>query len=112
MTELIRSQLIIILTMLYCGLCAGLIADVFRAFAEIRSVRRWVKGVLGGVFFLCIGFLYGEFAFFCDNGKISFLGIFSFLAGLWLWKRFFCGILFMGEDNEKKEKQFKGIRKK
>ena len=48
MTELIRSQLIIILTMLYCGLCAGLIG----------------------------------------------------------------GILFMGEDNEKIEKQFKGIRKK
>lgn len=112
MTELIKSQLIVILTMLYCGLCAGLIADVFRAFAEVRHVHRWVKGVLGGVFFLCIGFLYSEFAFFCDNGKISFLGIFSFLAGLWLWKRFFCGILFMGEENEKKEKQFKGIRKK
>lgn len=112
MTELIKSQLIVMLTMLYCGLCAGLIADVFRAFAEVRHVHCWVKGVLSGVFFLCIGFLYSEFAFFCDNGKISFLGIFSFLAGLWLWKRFFCGILFMGEENEKKEKQFKGIRKK
>ena len=104
MTELIKSQLIVMLTMLYCGLCAGLIADVFRAFAEVRHVRRRVKSMMGGIFFLCIGFLYSEFALFCDNGKRSFLGIFFFLAGLWLWKRFFCGILFMGEDNEKKEK--------
>lgn len=111
MTELIKSQLIVMLTMLYCGLCAGLIADVFRTFAEVRHVHRWGKGVLGVVFFLCIGFLYSEFAFFCVNGKISFLGIFSFLTGLWLWKRAFCGILFMGEDDGKKEKKFKGIRK-
>lgn len=104
MTELIRSQLMIIGIMLCCGLCGGLIHEVFRRFEELRKARAWQKAILEGIYFACMGFLYSEFSFYCDNGKLTFLGIFSFACGLWLWRRIFCGILFMGEDNEKREK--------
>lgn len=103
MTELIREQVQITAVMLCCGLCGGMIHGVFREFERLRRTKPWQTCVTEGVYFLCLGMMYSEFSFYCDNGKLTFLGIFSFLAGLWLWKRNFCGILFMGEDNEKKE---------
>lgn len=94
MTDLIQSQLKTIFVMGYCGLTAGLIIDVFRLFA-----RRFLKGKKIGDFMvkiLCcivIAFLIGEFSFYCQNGKLSFSGAVVFFAGLWLWRKFFYGIM-------------------
>lgn len=103
MSELIRSQLLIAAVMICCGLCSGMIHQVFRSFEVLRNTKSWQNVILEGIYFVCMGFLYSEFSLYCDNGKLTFLGIFSFLSGLWLWRRFFCGILFMGEDDEKKK---------
>lgn len=103
MTELIKEQLLIQAVMLSCGVCGGMLHDIFQSFHSLSKHKIWIKCIIDMVYFLCLGMMYSEFSFYCDNGKISFLGIFSFILGLWLWKRIFCGILFMGEDNEKKE---------
>ncbi len=105
MTELIRSQLTIIAVMLSCGIAGGLIHSVFASFEEIKKMKRWGRIFTENLYFLSMGFLYSEFTFYCANGKLSFLGLVSFVMGLRLWKTFFCGILFVGEDNEERQKQ-------
>lgn len=101
MTELIKEQLMIQAVMFSCGICGGMLHDIFQSFHSLRKYKKWIKCIIDTTFFLCLGMMYSEFSFYCDNGKLTFLGIFSFLSGLWLWRRTFCGILFMGEDNEK-----------
>lgn len=105
MSELIRAQLTIIAVMLCCGLCGGMIHSVFQSFERLKKMKTPLRIFSEMMYFLTLGFLYSEFSFFCENGKLSFLGLFSFIAGLWLWKRFFCGILLMGEGDERKEEQ-------
>ena len=109
MTELIHSQIVIIAVMMCCGIGGGLIHSTFKSFENRKKMKTVGTVLLEGLYFLSLGFLYSEFSFFCENGKLSFLGLFSFLIGLWLWKKLFCGILFMGEDNEKKEEQPPGV---
>lgn len=105
MTELIRAQLTIIAVMTSCGITSGLIHSVFTSFEEIKKTKGAGLIFTEALYFLSMGFLYSEFAFYCQNGKLSFLGFFSFVIGLRLWKTFFCGILFVGEDNEERQKQ-------
>lgn len=105
MTELIRAQLTIIAVMTSCGITSGLIHSVFRSFEEIRKMKSAGIIFTESLYFLSMGFLYSEFTFYCENGKLSFLGLFSFILGLWLWKKLFCGILFVGETDEKRQKQ-------
>ncbi len=105
MTELIRWQLTVIAVMASCGITVGLIRSVFTSFEEIKKMKRTGRILMEILYFLSMGFLYSEFTFYCQNGKLSFLGLFSFIIGLRLWKKFFCGILFVGDDNEKKQRQ-------
>ena len=105
MTELIRSQLTIIAVMVSCGIAGGLIHSVFTSFEEIKKTKGAGLIFTEALYFLSMGFLYSEFTFYCENGKLSFLGLFSFILGLWLWKKLFCGILFVGETDEKRQKQ-------
>lgn len=93
MSELVRSQLNIFFVMVMGGLAAGLVLEVFRTFGERRSSGRLMRAMLELAAFAAAGFLTSEFLFYCDNGKVSFEGIGSFIAGLLLWKKCFCGIL-------------------
>lgn len=103
MSQLIQSQLTVMAVMLCCGLCGGMIHSVFQSFERLKKRKAVCRILSEMVCFITLGFLYSEFSFFCENGKLSFLGLFSFLAGLWLWKRFFCDILMMGEGDERQE---------
>ena len=104
MTELVRSQSEIFLVMTGCGLTAGLVQDVFCRFTEIRRTGRVGAAVMELFYWVVTGFLVSEFFYFCDNGKVSFSGIASFLLGLWLWKRLFCDILTPIGGRDGKEK--------
>lgn len=116
MTELVRSQSEIFLVMGGCGLAAGLIQDVFGRFVEIRRCGRIISAIMEIMQWIVTGFMVSEFFYFCDDGKISFSGIGSFLLGLWLWKRFFCDILtpIGGRDDKEKgtDKYIRNKRKK
>ena len=100
MTELVRSQLNIFFVMGAGGLAAGLVLDIFRTFAD----RRGLGSVMEIMAWITAGFMTSEFFYYCDNGKVSFEGIASLIAGLLLWKKFFCGILKPIGGNYGKEK--------
>ena len=104
MTELVRSQSEIFLVMGGCGLAAGLVQDVFGRFVEIRRCGRFTAGLMELICWVVTGFMVSEFFYFCDNGKISFSGIASFLSGLLLWKRLFCDIIAPIGGRDGKEK--------
>jgi len=109
MTELVRSQLNIFFVMVLGGLAAGLVLETFRTFGQRRSCGKVVSALLELAGFVAAGFLVSEFLFYCDNGKVSFEGIASFLSGLLLWKKCFCGILNpIGGSYGKKEFRSKG----
>ncbi len=103
MTQLIQAQLLTITIMFCCGVCGGLIRELYTAAAASVRLKGGLRGIYEASYFLCLGFLFSEFNLFCENGRLSFTGIISFLAGLLLWKRFFCGILNLGDCDEKKE---------
>ncbi len=105
MTELIHAQLTVIAVMTSCGLTSGLIRSVFCAFEKIKKMKMSGLIFTESLYFLSMGFLYSEFTFYCENGKLSLLGLISFIMGLWLWKKFFCGILYVGEKDEKRQEQ-------
>ena len=104
MTELVKSQSEIFLVMGGCGLTAGLVHDIFYKFMEIRRTGKVASAIMELFYWIVTGFLVSEFFYFCDNGKISFSGIASFLLGLWLWKRLFCDILTPIGGNDGNEK--------
>ena len=93
MTELVRSQLNIFFVMTAGGIAAGLVLDVFRTFARMRRLGKVMAAVMELAAWIGAGFMLSEFFYYCDNGKVSFEGIASIIAGLLLWKKFFCGIL-------------------
>lgn len=103
MSSLIRSELIIFLVMAASGLAAGLLSGLFKSFIAIRGYGRFGSAMTELALYAIIGVMISEFFYYCDNGKITATGIGSFLIGLWLWKRFFCGILTLteGKDDEK-----------
>lgn len=103
MSELIQSQLKTIAVMMYCGLTAGLVLDVFRLF--IRRFCRGRKIMSKAVKIFCcitIAFLVSDFLFFCENGKITATSAIVFAVGLWLWRKFFYDIIGTGEKDEQK----------
>ena len=113
MTDLVRNQSEIFLVMGSCGLAAGLVQDVFRKFVEIRRQGNFNAAMMELIYWIVTGFMVSEFFYFCDGGKISFLGIASFLWGLWLWKRLFCDILTpIGGRDGKEKRTNKYIRNK
>jgi hypothetical protein len=80
--------------MFYCGITAGLVIDVFRLFARrFFQKQKVIKVILVFVCSLVIAFLVGEFGFYCQNGKVTFVGGVCFLIGLLLCKKFFCDII-------------------
>ena len=104
MSGLIRSELIIFLVMAVCGITAGLIGGLFKSYITARGLRKFGSIVMQLIMYAIVGVMISEFFYFCDNGKITATGIGSFLIGLLLWKKFFCGILTVteGDNNEDK----------
>lgn len=95
MTDLIYEQVETIIVMGYCGMTSGLVADVFRLF-----IKRFIKQnpILRAMLkiFCCIiiAFMIGDFIFYCQNGKLTFLGLAAFATGPLLWRKFFCDIIY------------------
>lgn len=106
MTILIKKQLLTIAIMCLGGTAAGLINDVFRLF-EKRFFRnsKIIRGVIVVAEAIVIAYLFGEYSFLCQNGKITFIGIVSFFVGLLLWHKYFCDIISIGEENEQKREE-------
>ena len=82
----------------------------FRNLAESEN-RQVLRIALEIACYLCIGMLYSEFLYYCNHGRLSPAGLGAFLTGVLLWKKLFCGILTLGEKDEK-EKQTSRVRKK
>lgn len=93
MSELIQSQLTILGVMGSAGAAAGLVYDIFEAFAALRGWQRQKRWASEIFCFLCIGFLSGEFLYAADYGKVTFFSICAFGSGLWLYKKTFCGTM-------------------
>lgn len=104
MSGLIRSELIIFLVMAVCGITAGLIGGLFKSYITARGLRKFGSIVMQLIMYAIVGVMISEFFYFCDNGKITATGIGSFLIGLLLWKKFFCGILTVTEGDNDEDK--------
>ena len=99
MTDLIQSQLKVIAVMVYCGLTAGLIIDVFRLFISRFFKNKKIFTVITKIFCcMAIAFFIGDFSFFCQNGKLTLTSGIAFAAGLWLWRKFFYDIITSKKD--------------
>lgn len=105
MSGLIKSELTIFIVMTGCGMAAGLLAEIFKSCAAVRGYGQFGRTVMEIILFVLIGVMISEFFYYCDNGKITVTGIGSFLIGLWLWKKFFCGILTLTEADNDEEKR-------
>lgn len=93
MTELIKSQLLVMGVMIYCGLAAGLVNDFASLFRRRFAKKKWINGILQAAGYVLAGFLVAKFLYYCNWGEITFEGIVCFLIGLWLWRKFFYGII-------------------
>ncbi len=113
MTELIGKQLSIMIIMCACGLCAGLVLDIFRLFKR-RFFKDNTVATMGiGIFAaIVLSYLIEEYSYFCQNGKLTFTGGAAFFVGLWLWYKYFYGIISLGENNEQKRKKTPRVREK
>ncbi len=96
MTDLIAKQLTIVWIMLYCGLTAGLVNHVVFLFRSRFIRSRFLNGLVQVLGFVLIGWCIGQFLYYSSYGKITFLSVARFFAGLWIWKKIFEGT----EDGE------------
>lgn len=103
MSDLIQSQTGIIIVMIYCGMLAALIYDVFtlfiRRFIKRVKIIRIIVRLLG---YAVIGFAVADFCMYCQNGKITLTGFGCFACGVWLWRKFLYDIIDEGEKHEQK----------
>ena len=104
MSSLIKSQLVIAGVMCCGGLAAGICMELFERYIAVRKPGRFRESAVRILCYAFIGVLASEFFYFCDNGKITIEGICAFLIGLWLWKKFFCGILTVTEGDNDEDK--------
>ena len=104
MSGLIRSELIIFLVMAVCGITAGLIGGLFKSYITARGLRKFGSIVMQLIMYAIVGVMISEFFYYCDNGKLTATGMGSFLIGLLLWKKFFCGILTVTEGDNDEDK--------
>ena len=104
MSGLIRSELVIFLVMAVCGITAGLIGGLFKSYITARGLRKFGSIVMQLIMYAIVGVMISEFFYYCDNGKLTATGVGSFLIGLLLWKKFFCGILTVTEGDNDEDK--------
>ena len=101
MTILMGKQISIMIIMCACGLCIGLVLDIFkifvRRFFSNNTIATTFIGIMAAV---VVSFLIGEYSFFCQNGKNTFTGAVAFFVGLWLWYKYFYDIISLGEKDE------------
>jgi hypothetical protein len=106
MTVLITKQLTIIFYMCACGLCAGLVLDIFKIFVRRFFDKNTLATIITGIIeAIVIAYLIEEYLFFCQNGKVTFVSIVSFFVGLLLWYKYFYDIISLGDENEQKRKE-------
>ena len=113
MTELIQRQLITIFFMSICGLNIGLVTDIFKVFVRyLLGNKKYLVVIIYILETIVMAYLIQEYSFFCQNGKITFMGIVAFFIGLLLWYKYFYGIISLGEEHEQKRKEAPRVRKK
>ena len=62
--------------MTYCGLAAALIYDFFTLFIKRIVKKSKVSKIIIRIFgYLVIGMLAADFLMYCQNGKVTFLGL-------------------------------------
>lgn len=94
MTNLIQSQLGVIIVMTYCGLTSGLIYEFFTLFIMRFIKKNKIMQIVVRMFgYIVIGMMAADFMMYCQNGKITFTGMVCFVFGLLLWRKFFYGII-------------------
>ena len=97
MSDLLKTQLQIIGVMGAGGITAGLVYDVFESFIAVRRLRRLGRWLTELLAFTCIGVMSGEFLYSCDHGKLTFLSICAFAAGLILYKKIICDTMSLSQ---------------
>ena len=87
MTELIKSQLCVIIVMTYCGLAAALIYDFFTLFIKRIVKKSKVSKIIIRIFgYLVIGMLAADFLMYCQNGKVTFSELTFTKPGVYTYK--------------------------
>lgn len=94
--------------MLAAGLFAGILRDLYEL--AVASLKRslckgtekgkrekivsvlldWIGEIL---FFVLLGIIAFSFLYYCCYGELSFHAFFTFVLGVFLWKKLFCGII-------------------
>lgn len=106
MTELIQKQMKIMFFMFVCGISVGLVVDLFNFFVrELLGKYKYLRVIIDVVGAMIVAYLISEYAYFCQNGKITYIGIVTFFGGLLLWYKYFYDIISIGEKNEQKRKK-------
>ncbi len=108
LSDLIKAQIYECVVMLAAGLFAGILRDFYELaakslrvclFREIKKERLkkvmpvvldWMGELL---FFTVLGVAVFAFLYYCCFGELSFHAFFTFVLGVFLWKKFFCGII-------------------
>ncbi len=103
MTELISRELYQVFIMFYCGLAVMIVFTVRDSLIGLYGKNRRLKAVIYLGFWLCAAFLFCRFLYRGSHGVLSVYGILSFGAGILLWKKGICGILFHGILSERQQ---------
>lgn len=119
MTELIQRELYQVFIMFYCGLAVMIVFSVRDSVTALCRNNRRLSAAIYLSSYLCAAFLFCQFLYRGSHGVLTFYGIVSFGAGILLWKKGICGILFPeklsvlaekkdrdtnGDKNDEKEK--------
>ena len=105
MTQLVESQLEIMIVMTAGGCAAGMIQSLFIAYRKIVFYSKIKDIALELLSWIVSAFLLSEFLYVCDNGKITFTALVSSSIGLLLWKKSFCAILTRTGERDGEEKR-------
>ena len=98
MTALIQRELSELFIMFYCGLA---IMELFtgrdRLMKRCGTRRRLAVVIYFGTW-LCAAFLFSQFLYHASHGVVTLYGLLSMGAGILLWKKYICGIMFSHAD--------------
>lgn len=96
MTELIHRELYQVFIMFYCGLAVMIVFSVRDSVMELCRRNRRLSAAVYFASWLCAAFLFCQFLYRGSHGVLTVYGILSFSAGIFLWKKAICVILFPG----------------
>lgn len=93
MTFQIKSELLELLIMFYCGMAIMLTFELRDRLIKRASAYRRLSYVIYLGSWVCGGFLFCQFLYRGSHGVVTLYGILSMIAGILLWKKIFYGIM-------------------